>query len=111
MYVISDRLSETHRNDNGKFNPECIVGHFSLINSKEVIRAVYRAIDCTNNSPTILSEEIKNKYTLPKGIKDIKIELPHVDTCIIVTNHSVYKIVLRLILYLLYFITLIYNNY
>ncbi|XP_003698590.1 uncharacterized protein LOC100869963 [Apis florea] len=95
MYVISDRLSETRRNDNGKFNPECIVGHFSLINSKEVIRAVYRAIDCTNNSPTILSEEIKNKYTLPKGIKDIKIKLPHVDTCIIVTNHSVYKIVLR----------------
>ncbi|XP_043788505.1 uncharacterized protein LOC122712731 isoform X1 [Apis laboriosa] len=95
IYVISDRLSETRRNDNGKFNPECIVGHFSLINSKEVIRAVYRAIDCTNNSSTILSEEIKNKYTLPKGIKDIKIELPHVDTCIIVTNHSVYKIVLR----------------
>lgn len=95
IYIISDRLSETRRNDNGKFNPECIVGHFSLINSKEVIRAVYRAIDCTNNSSTILSEEMKNKYTLPKGIKDIKIELPHVDTCIIVTNHSVYKIVLR----------------
>ncbi|XP_076756092.1 RCC1 and BTB domain containing protein claret isoform X2 [Xylocopa sonorina] len=95
MYVISDRLSETRKSDNGKFNPECIVGHFSLVHSKEVIRAVYRAIDCTNNAPTTLSEEIKNKYTLPNGIKDIRIELPHVDTCIIVTNHSVYKVVLR----------------
>ncbi|XP_076387306.1 RCC1 and BTB domain containing protein claret isoform X2 [Megachile rotundata] len=95
MYVVSDRLSETRKSDNGKFNPECIVGYFSLANSKEVIRAVYRAIDFTNNAPTILSEEIKNKYALPKGINDIKIELPHVDTCIIVTNHSVYKVVLR----------------
>ncbi|KOX68598.1 X-linked retinitis pigmentosa GTPase regulator like protein [Melipona quadrifasciata] len=95
MYVISDRLSETRKNDNGKFNPECIVGHFSLVNSKEVIRAVYRTIDCTNSVPTTHSEEIRNKYALPKAVKDIKIELPHVDTCIIVTNHSVYKIVLR----------------
>ncbi|CAK9809769.1 X-linked retinitis pigmentosa GTPase regulator homolog [Anthophora plagiata] len=95
MYVISDRLSETHKSDNGKFNPECILGRFSLVNSKEVIRAVYRAIDLTNNAPTIISEDVKNKYALPKGIKDISVELPHVDTCIIVTNHSVYKVVLK----------------
>ncbi|XP_076673695.1 RCC1 and BTB domain containing protein claret [Andrena cerasifolii] len=95
MYVISDRLSETRTNDNCKFNPECIVGHFSLVNSKEVIRAVYRAIDFTNNAPTIVSQDIKAKYTLPKGIKDIQVELPPIDTCIIVTNHSVYKVVLR----------------
>lgn len=102
MYVISDRLSENRdidKSDIGKFNPECIVGYFSLANSKEVIRAVYRAIDFTNNAPTPPSEDTKNKYTLPKGINDIKIELPHVDTCIIVTNHSVYKVVLRLVLY------------
>ncbi|XP_076160766.1 RCC1 and BTB domain containing protein claret isoform X2 [Ptiloglossa arizonensis] len=93
IYIMSDRLSETRKNDNCKFNPECIIGHFSLVNSKEVIRAVYRAIDFTNN--TSFSQDIKNKYTLPKGIKDIEIELPQVDTCIIVTNHSVYKVVLR----------------
>nr|XP_033323093.1 uncharacterized protein LOC117218656 [Megalopta genalis] len=92
MYVISDRLSETRTNDNCKFNPECIVGHFSLVNSKEVILAVYRAIDYTNKPTT---RDTRNKYTLPKGVKDIEIELPHVDTCIIVTNHSVYKVVLR----------------
>ncbi|XP_034188520.2 RCC1 and BTB domain containing protein claret [Osmia lignaria lignaria] len=98
MYVISDRLSENRdvdKSDIGKFNPECIVGYFSLANSKEVIRAVYRAIDFTNNAPTPPSDDTRNKYTLPKGINDIKIELPHVDTCIIVTNHSVYKVVLR----------------
>lgn len=98
IYIMSDRLSETRKNDNCKFNPECIIGHFSLVNSKEVIRAVYRAIDFTNN--TSFSQDIKNKYTLPKGIKDIEIELPQVDTCIIVTNHSVYKVVLRFVLYL-----------
>lgn len=100
MYVISDRLSETRTNDNCKFNPECIVGHFSLVNSKEVIRAVYRAIDFTNNAPAIVSQDIKAKYTLPKGIKDIQVELPPIDTCIIVTNHSVYKVVLRSVLHL-----------
>lgn len=110
IYVISDRLSETRKSDNGKFNPECIVGHFSLVNSKEVIRAVYRAIDCTNSAPTTLSEEIKHKYTLPKGVRDIKIELPHVDTCIIVTNHSVYKIVLRSVLYP-YYILLVSSKF
>ncbi|XP_015431451.1 PREDICTED: uncharacterized protein LOC107187791 [Dufourea novaeangliae] len=94
MYVISDRLSETRSNDNCKFNPECIVGHFSLVSSKEVIRAVYRAIDFTNSAPTT-SQESRNKYTLPKGVKDIEIELPYVDTCIIVTNRSVYKVALR----------------
>lgn len=110
MYIISDRLSETRKNDNGKFNPECIVGHFSLVNSKEVIRAVYRTIDCTNSAQTH-SEEIRNKYTLPKAVKDIKIELPHLDTCIIVTNHSVYKIVLRSVFltHLINFMK-IYNN-
>lgn len=95
MYVISDRLSETRKNDNNKFNPECIVGHFSLANSKEEIRAVYRAIDLPNNAPKTHSEDSRSKCTLPKGLKDIRIELPHVDTCIIVTNHSVYKVVLR----------------
>ncbi|XP_076290430.1 RCC1 and BTB domain containing protein claret [Lasioglossum baleicum] len=92
MYVISNRLSETRTNDNCKFNPECIVGHFSLVNSKEVILAVYRAIDNTNKPTT---RDTRGKYTLPKGVKDIKIDLPHVDTCIIVTNHSVYKVILR----------------
>lgn len=95
MYVISDRLSETRTNDSCKFNTECIVGHFSLVNSKEVIRAVYRAIDFVNNAPTVPSQDVKTKYVLPKGIKDIEVELPPVDTCIVVTNHSVYKVVLR----------------
>ncbi|XP_076231996.1 RCC1 and BTB domain containing protein claret [Calliopsis andreniformis] len=95
MYVISDRLSDIRTNDNCKFNPECIVGHFSLANSKEVIRAVYKAINHTNNAPTLVSQDNKTKYILPKGLKDIEVELPPVDTCIIVTNHSVYKVVLR----------------
>lgn len=99
MYVISDRLSETRTNDNCKFNPECIIGHFSLVSSKEMIRAVYRATDFINNAPTKLSQDVESKYMLPKGIKDLKIELPHMDTCIIVTNRSVYTIVLRLVLY------------
>ncbi|XP_053987652.1 uncharacterized protein LOC128881032 [Hylaeus volcanicus] len=95
IYIISDRLSETRANDNCKFNPESIIGHFSLASSKEVIRAVYRAIDFTHNSSTPVSQDTKSKYTLPKGIKDIEVELLQVDTCIIVTNHSVYKVVLR----------------
>ncbi|XP_036149418.1 uncharacterized protein LOC105829672 isoform X2 [Monomorium pharaonis] len=95
IYIISDQLSEAHINKDHQFNPESIIGAFSFKNSKEVIRAVYKVTKSANIVPKSVSEEIENKCTLSKNIRDIKIEPFSLDTCIIVTNRCVYEIVLR----------------
>lgn len=95
IYIISDQLSETHVNKDYQFNPESIIGTFSFKNSKEVIRAVYKVTKFDNIVPRKICEEIESKYTLPKNVKDIKIEPFSLDTCIIVTNRCVYEVVLR----------------
>ncbi|KYN28946.1 X-linked retinitis pigmentosa GTPase regulator like protein [Trachymyrmex cornetzi] len=93
IYIISDQLSETHVNKDYQFNPESIIGTFSFKNSKEVIRAVYKVTQFNNTVPRKVCEEIEN--TLPKNVKDIKVEPFSLDTCIIVTNRCVYEVVLR----------------
>ncbi|XP_029179044.1 uncharacterized protein LOC114946614 isoform X2 [Nylanderia fulva] len=94
IYIISDQLSETHINKDCRFNSESIIGTFSFKSSKEVIRAVYKVTNFDVIQRKV-SQEIENKYTLPKNIKDIKIEVPNLDTCIIVTNRCVYEVILR----------------
>ncbi|XP_012059515.1 PREDICTED: uncharacterized protein LOC105622712 [Atta cephalotes] len=95
IYIISDQLSETHVNKDYQFNPESIIGTFSFKNSKEVIRAIYKVTQFNNIIPRKICEEIENKCTLPRNVKDIKIEPFSLDTCIIVTNRCVYEVVLR----------------
>ncbi|KYN06247.1 X-linked retinitis pigmentosa GTPase regulator like protein, partial [Cyphomyrmex costatus] len=95
IYIISDQLSETHVNKDYQFNPESIIGTFSFKNSKEVIRAVYKVTKFDNIVPEKVYDEIESKCTLPKNVKDIKIEPFSLDTCIIVTNRCVYEVVLR----------------
>ncbi|XP_072761626.1 uncharacterized protein Ca isoform X2 [Anoplolepis gracilipes] len=95
IYIISDQLSETHINKDCKFNSESIIGMFSFKSSKEVIRAVYKVTNFDNVIQRKVSQEVENKCTLPKNIKDIKIEVPSLDTCIIVTNRCVYEVILR----------------
>ena len=34
-------------------------------------------------------------FTLPKSVKDLKLDTPSIDTCLIVTNGGVYEISLR----------------
>lgn len=96
IYIISDQLSETRiSRDKDQFNPESIVGTFSFKNRKEVIRAIYKVTKFNNVIPRKVSEKIESKCTLPKDVKDIKIEPLSLDTCIIVTNRCVYEVVLR----------------
>ncbi|XP_029664536.1 uncharacterized protein LOC115236290 isoform X3 [Formica exsecta] len=95
IYIISDQLSETHVNKDCKFNSESIIGTFSFKSSKEVIRAVYKVTNFDNVIQRKVSQDLENKCTLPKNIKDIKIEIPNLDTCIIVTNRCVYEVILR----------------
>lgn len=95
IHIISDQLSETHINKDCRFNSESIIGTFSFKSNKEVIRAVYKVTNFDNVIQRKVSQEAENKCTLPKNIKDIKIKVPSLDTCIIVTNCCVYEVILR----------------
>ncbi|XP_043664622.1 uncharacterized protein LOC122627529 isoform X1 [Vespula pensylvanica] len=95
LYVISDQMSEVNPNRDYKFNPGCIIDQFSFENSKEIIHAVYRFIDFANTTSEKLSHDLESSYTLSSKMKDIKIETPYIETCIIVTNYAVYGVVLR----------------
>lgn len=95
IYIISDQLSEARINRDYQFNSESIIGTFSFKNSKEVIRAIYKVTKFDNMVSRKVSEKIESKSTLLKNARDIKIESLSLDTCIIVTNHCVYEIVLR----------------
>lgn len=98
MYIISDQLSETHINGDCEFNPESVVGVFSFKSSKEVIRAVYKVTKFNNVISKKVFQEIESKCTLAKNGKDVKVEIPTLDACIIVTNRCVYEVILRLVL-------------
>lgn len=95
IYIISDQLSEARVNRDYQFNSESIIGAFSFKHSKEVIHAVYKVTKFDSVVPRKVSEEMENKYTLPKNVRDIKLEPLSLDTCIIVTNRCVYEIALR----------------
>ncbi|XP_043498025.1 uncharacterized protein LOC122521394 isoform X1 [Polistes fuscatus] len=95
LYVLSDQMSEVNPHRDYKFNPGCIIDQFSFENSKEIIHAVYKFINFTNMTSEKLSYDVENSYTLSPKMKDIQIETPYVETCIIVTNCGVYGVVLR----------------
>lgn len=97
IYIVSDQLSETHINKDCKFNSESIIGTFSFKSNKEVIRAIYKVTKFNNLISKKVLQEMENKCTVPKIVKDIKIEVPSLDTCIIVTNRCVYEVILRLV--------------
>lgn len=98
IYIISDQLSETYMNKDCKFNSESIIGTFSFKSNKEVIRAVYKVTKFHNATSRKISQEIENKCILSKNVKDIKVEEPTLDSCIIVTNRCVYEVILRSVL-------------
>lgn len=97
IYIISDQLSKTHINKDCKFNSESIVGTFSFENNKEMIRAMYKVTKFHNATSKKIFQEIENKCILSKNLKDMIEEEPSLDLCIIVTNHCVYEVILRLV--------------
>lgn len=83
IYVISGCLSETQMNTESEFNFESVVGILNFENNNEIVRALYRVNEVKSTSSNVVQ------------IKDKKIELPVIDTCIIVTNNAAYEIVIR----------------
>ncbi|XP_034951162.1 uncharacterized protein ca [Chelonus insularis] len=91
LSIISCPLSETKISDESEFNPEAMIGRFEFEDSHEIIINIYRTTEYKESEENS-KEEIK---ILPTKIEDINIELPLFDTCLIVTNYGIYKIVLR----------------
>ncbi|XP_012270806.1 uncharacterized protein LOC105694570 [Orussus abietinus] len=97
LYIVSCPLSKVDLpvNEASKVGPS-IVGHCSFDNAEEVIKNIYWETDRETISPKEESAENKEQgYTMPKKVEDIKIDVPPVDTCTIITNLGVYKVVLR----------------
>ncbi|XP_066588332.1 uncharacterized protein ca [Prorops nasuta] len=93
IHIMSSHLSNTHVTGDNTLNSDCVIGKFSFKKSKETIIAVYRAPDLKEQTPVKFSDA--NENNLPKKLQDLELELPPLETCLIVTNQSVYKIVLR----------------
>ncbi|XP_043461144.1 uncharacterized protein LOC122497855 [Leptopilina heterotoma] len=95
LSIISRSLSQDKLNGNSQFNRESIIAQFSFGKRNEVINGLFVANSCdkiTQENSFHNNEEI---YTIPKIIKDLKIKLVPVNSCIIVTNCGIYRVTLR----------------
>ncbi|KAF7988653.1 hypothetical protein HCN44_001226 [Aphidius gifuensis] len=116
IWIISCPLAELkiEQKELSKFNNESIIGKFKFNNSKEYINFIYRSSDYPENYNTTTTTTTTNnndkKNCLPKNIDDLNIEIPPVDTCIIITNFGIYKIVLRKSLLKLFIELALKNN-
>ncbi|XP_057334647.1 uncharacterized protein LOC130673595 [Microplitis mediator] len=99
LWIVSCSLSETKIGDEGDYNQEATVARFKFEDSKELITCIYRSTDYkdtdSGSSAGSSSDSKEDKSCLPSKIDDLNIEVPLVDTCIIVTNYGVYKVILR----------------
>lgn len=67
------------------------MARFTVINEK--ILHVFKLVDLSSVRLRKKDEKKDKVYELPKTIDDINIRKPRVDTCVIVTNNSVYKLI------------------
>lgn len=44
---------------------------------------------------TKVNEKKDKSYSLPKNVDELNIKVPKIDTCILVTNKGLYKLVVR----------------
>lgn len=95
LCIVSWPLSETRLGDESDFKKESLIARFDLEDVTEVIRHVYRSTDYKKSTKDDSSRNLENLYSLPSKIEDLRVDVPIVDTCIVVTNIAVYKVVLR----------------
>ncbi|XP_058799619.1 uncharacterized protein LOC131669061 isoform X2 [Phymastichus coffea] len=93
VYIVSRPLSEIRKKDKSDFNKDSIIARFSFDKSDEVINNIYM-LTCTKDGDATGHGEIRT-YNIAKNITDLKVRIPTVDSCVVVTNHGIYKIILR----------------
>lgn len=94
--VVSRPLSEIRKKDKNDFNRESIVARFSFDKSEEIINSIF-TLSCSKDDSSSSSHENK-AYNIAKDITDLKVHIPPVDACLLVTNFGIYKIVLRFVI-------------
>lgn len=95
LSIISCHFSDVCVGGDTKFNRESLIGRFSFTRHNEVIDKVYRVTDFEVTPSRKTNEGNENQYGLPRRVEDLKIDLPLMDTCIIVTNFAAYRVVIR----------------
>lgn len=81
-----------------EYNPLASVAKFNIGNAKEKILKIYKLSDINLGKEKRSKEDKKDKgktYTMPKKVEELNVRKPKVDTCVIITNKAVYKVVLR----------------
>ncbi|XP_012265195.2 uncharacterized protein LOC105691366 isoform X1 [Athalia rosae] len=95
LSIISCPLSETRIGGDTEFNSEAVIGRFSFTKNNEVIDKVYRVTDFIVPQSKDATGNVESYHGLPKKVEDLKLDIPLVDTCIIVTNFAAYKVMIR----------------
>nr|XP_015840194.1 PREDICTED: uncharacterized protein LOC103312885 [Tribolium castaneum] len=92
--VISNQLSECRMEGDAKFNSDALVAQFTI--EKETILNIYKLTDLSWGRVRKSKEDQRREkhYEMPKTVDDLNIKKPRVDTCVVITNSSVYKVVI-----------------
>lgn len=94
LQIVSCRLSET-RMDAEQLVNEDVVAEFPFVASGEQVLAVYRlTAEGGAEEPMTRTTQDHTYMSLARTEQEIYTRRPKVDTCVVVTNQAVYKIVL-----------------
>ncbi|CAH1985984.1 unnamed protein product [Acanthoscelides obtectus] len=94
--VLSAQLSECRLEGDAEFNNEALVAQFYMENDKRILQMFklsdLSAIRLKKNRDDGKKDKL---FELPKTVDDLNIQKPRIDTCVVVTQRSVYKISIR----------------
>ncbi|XP_014210897.1 uncharacterized protein LOC106641130 [Copidosoma floridanum] len=107
VHVVSRILSEVLKEDGSDYSKESVVARFSFNKSEEMVNSIFTLSSSRNTGDLNLTNHESKLYNLPKGVVDLKISLPPIDTCIIVTNLGIYKVIVREHIFLSLFMDLL----
>lgn len=79
------------------FNPDSLIAQFSFEKEEERILNIFKLTDIAviKDKRCIISKKDTDKIVLPRSINDLNIDKIKIDTCIIVTNKAIYRVLIR----------------
>lgn len=97
LSVVSCQYSETRLDGDNEFDSDSLISQFRFENDEKIL-SIYKLSDLSLNNESSDSEsskKVQKTFVLAKSESELNIRKPKIDTCIVVTNKSVYKIGLR----------------
>nr|CAH7724512.1 unnamed protein product [Callosobruchus chinensis] len=94
--IISAQLSECRLEGDTEFNSESLVAQFYMENDNKVLDLFKLTDLSTIRLKKSRDDGRKEKvFELPKTVDDLNVQKPRIDTCVVVTHKSVYRISIR----------------